>query len=80
MRRITQQRNINLAQAPKLPRHILPVPQAVLGIDRHEDDAASAVFELVEAVLEREDLGRAHEGEGRRDEEDDEPGFGGVGV
>lgn len=55
------------------------MPQGVLGVDRHEDDATSPVLEFVEAVLEREDLCRADEGEGGGDEKDYEPGFGGVG-
>lgn len=72
---ITQQRDIDLPQSAILPRHVLPVPKRVLRIHRNEHDVAATVLEFLEAVLEREHLGRADEGEGCRDEENHEPGF-----
>jgi hypothetical protein len=74
MRHIAQQRNVNHAQPAVLSWDILPMPQRVLRIDRCEDDAAIAILEFVQAVLERENLSRTNEAEGRRDEEQDEPG------
>jgi hypothetical protein len=52
MRGITEQGYVNHPKPTILPRHILPVPKRVLSIDRYEDDAASAILELVHAVLE----------------------------
>lgn len=41
----------------------------MLCIDRNESNLAVSVTEFVEAVLEGDNLGRAHEGEGSRNEE-----------
>jgi hypothetical protein len=49
---ITEQGYVNHAKPTILSRHILPVPKRVLSIDRYEDDAAFAILELVQAVLE----------------------------
>ena len=63
------------------PRHVNPMPEHMLSIHTHEDHLAIPVPEFLETVLESEDFGRAHEGEGGGDEEKDEPGrVGGVGA
>jgi hypothetical protein len=70
---VTEQWNIDLAKAAILPRYVLPVPKRVLSVNRNEDNAAIAIFELVKTVLKCENFCRAHEAEGSRYEHDDEP-------
>jgi len=54
---------------------MLPLPQTVLGIRGDKDDFAFALVELVDAVVEGQDFGRADEGEGCWDEEEEHPTF-----
>lgn len=64
---------MDLAEAAILPGYVLPVPKRVLSVNRNEHNAAIAVFDLIETILECEKLGRTHEAEGSRYEHDEEP-------
>jgi hypothetical protein len=73
VRSVAEQRDINLSQTTILPWNILLVPQRMLRINRNKHNAAVAVFEFVESVLEGEYFGRTAETECSRDEQDDDP-------
>lgn len=73
VRDVTKERYINIPQPSILSRHILPVPQRMLGIDADENDLTISVFKLIKTVLESEDFGRTDEAKSCGYEEHDKP-------
>ena len=62
---------LHLADATVVDRRVLPCEVGELRVDRDADDFDAALLELVQAVIEGDQLGRADEGEIERVKEND---------
>jgi hypothetical protein len=67
---VGDQRVLHLADATVVDRGVLPGEVGELRVDRDADDFDAALLELVQAVIEGDQFGRADEGEVKRVEKD----------